>query len=297
MKRNNNFDAAYVGLGRAYYRDGKYEDAMEMYKFAYDTENYSTAFKYYRQEWVAKYALIVPIVVAIIAVAIYYFFGYAGRKNKEVATRPDGSRTFWEEVLYGMHVIMHPFDGFWDLKYERRGSVRGAIVYIILAIAAFTYNGIGSAYLFNPQGEYISIFGQIISILVPLFLWCLANWCLTTLFEGEGSFKDIFIASSYALAPIPLLMIPATLLTNIFTLNESQIITLLTSIMWIWVGLLIFFGSMITHDYSLGKNLIISISTIVGMAAIMFIALLFSSLMTKIISFITSIVVEISYRM
>ena len=120
---------------------------------------------------------------------------------------------------------------------------------------------------------------------------------LTTLFEGEGSFKDIFIASSYALAPIPLLMIPATLLTNIFTLNESQIITLLTTIMWIWVGLLVFFGSMITHDYSLGKNLIISISTIVGMAAIMFIALLFSSLMTKIISFITSIVVEISYRM
>jgi tetratricopeptide (TPR) repeat protein len=296
LKRNNNFDAAYVGLGRAYYRDGRYEDAMEMYKFAYDTENYSTAFKYYRQEWVAKYALVVPIVVVVIAVAIYFFFGYAGRKNKEVATRPDGSRTFWEEVLYGMHVIMHPFDGFWDLKYERRGSVRGAIVYIVLAIAAFTYNGIGSAYLFNPQGEYISIFGQIISILVPLFLWCLANWCLTTLFEGEGSFKDIFIASSYALAPIPLLMIPATLLTNIFTLNESQIITLLTTIMWIWVGLLVFFGSMITHDYSLGKNLIISISTIVGMAAIMFIALLFSSLMTKIISFITSIVVEISYR-
>ncbi len=297
LKRNNNFDAAYVGLGRAYYRDGRYEDAMEMYKFAYDTENYSTAFKYYRQEWVAKYALVVPIVVVVLAVAIYFFFGYAGRKNKEVATRQDGSRTFWEEVLYGMHVIMHPFDGFWDLKYERRGSVRGAIVYIVLAIAAFTYNGIGSAYLFNPQGEYISIFGQIISILVPLFLWCLANWCLTTLFEGEGSFKDIFIASSYALAPIPLLMIPATLLTNIFTLNESQIITLLTTIMWIWVGLLVFFGSMITHDYSLGKNLIISISTIVGMAAIMFIALLFSSLMTKIISFITSIVVEISYRM
>ncbi len=297
LKRNNNFDAAYVGLGRAYYRDGRYEDAMEMYKFAYDTENYSTAFKYYRQEWVSKYALIVPIVVVVVAVAVTKFFKYAGKRNKAVATRPDGSRTFWEEILYGMYVIMHPFDGFWDLKHEKRGSVRAAIVYIILAIAAFTYNGIGTAYLFNPQGTYISIFGQIISILVPLLLWCVANWCLTTLFEGEGSFKDIFIASSYALAPIPLLLVPATLLTNIFTLNEAQIITLITSLMWIWVGLLVFFGSMITHDYSLGKNLVISISTIVGMAAIMFIALLFSSLIQKIISFVTSIVVEISYRM
>ncbi len=297
LKRNNNFDAAYVGLGRAYYRDGRYEDAMDMYKFAYDTENYSTAFKYYRQEWVSKYALIVPIVVVVVAVAVTQFFKYAGKRNKAVATRPDGTRTFWEEILYGMYVIMHPFDGFWDLKHEKRGSVRAAIVYIILAIAAFTYNGIGTAYLFNPQGTYTSIFGQIISILVPLLLWCVANWCLTTLFEGEGSFKDIFIASSYALAPIPLLLVPATLLTNIFTLNEAQIVTLITSLMWIWVGLLVFFGSMITHDYSLGKNLVISISTIVGMAAIMFIALLFSSLIQKIISFVTSIVVEISYRM
>ncbi|MBR6534460.1 MAG: YIP1 family protein [Clostridia bacterium] len=297
LKRNNNFDAAYVGIGRAYYRDGKYEDAMDMYKYAYDTENYSTAFKYYRQEWVAKYALVVPIVVVVIAVGLYLFFRYAGKKNKAVATRPDGTRTFWEEILYGVHVMMHPFDGFWDLKHERRGSVRGAVVYIVLAVAAFSYNAIGTAYLFNPKGDYTSVFGQIISILVPLFLWCIANWCLTTLFEGEGSFKDIFIASSYALAPIPMLMIPATLLTNIFTLNEQQVITLLTTIMWIWVFALIFFGSMVTHDYSLGKNFIITISTIVGMAAIMFIALLFSSLLQKIASFITSIVVEVSYRM
>ncbi len=296
LKRNNNFDAAYVGIGRAYYRDGKYEEAMEMYKYAYDTENYSTAFKYYRQEWVAKYAIVVPIVVVVVAVGLYWFFRYAGKKNKEVAVRPDGTRTFWEEILYGVHVMMHPFDGFWDLKHERRGSVRGALVYVLLAVATFSYNAIGTAYLFNPKGDYTSVFGQIISILVPLLLWCVANWCLTTLFEGEGSFKDIFIASSYSLAPVPFLMIPATLLTNIFTLNEQQVVTLIVALMWVWVFALVFFGSMITHDYSLGKNLIISISTIVGMAAIMFIALLFSSLLQKIISFITSIVMEISYR-
>ena len=32
---------------------------------------------------------------------------------------------------------------------------------------------------------------QIVSVLIPLFLFVTANWCLTTLFDGEGNYKDI----------------------------------------------------------------------------------------------------------
>ena len=53
---------------------------------------------------------------------------------------------------------------------------------------------------------------------------------------------------------------------------------------------------MVTHDYSVGKNILTCIATIVGMAFIMFIGVLFSSLMAKIVSFITNIINEISYR-
>lgn len=296
LKRNNNFDAAYVGIGKAYYRQGKYVEAMEKFEAAYDTTNYSNAFKYYRQEWVKKYILVVPVVIVAVVLALYFFFKYAGKKNKEVAVKP-GKRTYWEEVLFAFHLMMHPFDGFWDLKHEKRGSVRGAITFLVIAVISFFYNSIGTAYLFNPYGSYTSIFGQILSLVVPVLLWCISNWCLTTLFEGEGSFKDIFIATCYSLVPVPLLLIPTTLLTNIFTLNEQQIITLLTALMWVWVGLLLFFGSMVTHDYSLFKNLLTTLGSIIGMAFIMFIALLFSSLIQKMVGMVTSIVVEISYRL
>ena len=60
---------------------------------------------------------------------------------------------------------------------------------------------------------------------------------------------------------------------------------------------MIFFGMMITHDYSFGKSVLIAAVTIVGMIFIMFIAVLFSTLITKIISFIFSIVDELQYRM
>ena len=53
---------------------------------------------------------------------------------------------------------------------------------------------------------------------------------------------------------------------------------------------------MVTHGYSFFKNVITVILTIAAMAFLMFLALLFSSLIGKVISFIAGIVVEINYR-
>ena len=142
----------------------------------------------------------------------------------------------------------------------------------------------------------MNIIAIITSIMVPFLLWAAANWCLTTLFDGEGSFKDIFIATAYSLVPIPLFMFPIVICTHFLTLNEVSILQLLLTFSFIWVGLLIVFGTQVTHDYSFGKNLIMCICTIGGMAFIMFIVVLFSGLANNIVSFVTAIVVELSYR-
>ena len=249
-----------------------------------------------RQQWANKYFIVIPIVVVVILVAIVKFFGYAHKVNKSVTTS-SGKRTFKQEVMYAFHVIFHPFDGFWDLKHEKRGSVRGAVFYLVLALIAVCYNSVGKAYIFNPRASYSSMFMTCISLLVPVILWVIANWCLTTLFDGEGSIKDIFIATCYSLVPLILFMIPATALTNVFTLNEASIYNMLISIGWTWVMLLLFFGTMVTHDYSLLRNVLTSIGTIVGMAFIMFCGVLFSTLLVKMVNFISGIVTEITYRM
>jgi hypothetical protein len=132
--------------------------------------------------------------------------------------------------------------------------------------------------------------------MVPFLLFVTANWCLTTLFEGEGSFKDIFIATSYSLVPVPMLVIPATFASNFVINTEAQIVGLVVTIAMVWMGLLIFFGTMVTHDYSLGRNMLTFVGTIIGMALIIFVTVLFSTLVGKIISLITNIIVEIQYR-
>ena len=295
LKRNSNFDAAYIGIGKALYRQGKYEEAMKMFASAYETENYSKALKEMRQSWADKYFIVIPIVIVVFLFVVVKFFGYAGKVNKRTALKK-GKKTFKEEILYAFHVIFHPFDGFWDLKHEKRGSVRGAIFWLILALIAICYQSVGRAYVFNPRASYTSMFGSLLSLLVPVALWVIGNWGLTTLFEGEGSMKDIFIATCYCAVPLVLLIIPATAITNILTLSEATIYEMLVSVAWVWVGLLLFFGTMVTHDYSIGKNVLTCIGTIVAMALIIFCVLLFSTLVVKMVSFISGIVVELSYR-
>ncbi|MBQ8497126.1 MAG: YIP1 family protein [Clostridia bacterium] len=295
LKRNNNFDAAYVGIGKNLYRQGNYEEAMQYYKDAYETENYSIAFKAWRKAATEKYVIWVIIIAIVAVVLITKAFGYIGKKNKAGIVKV-GKRTLWEEFLYGFYVIMHPFDGFWDLKHEKRGSVRGALCIVALTVFSILYQNIGSAYLFGGQTGYVDFIGPIVTVVLVLALWCIANWCLTTLFDGEGNLKDIFIATSYALLPIPLITIPATLATNICSLSEAEFITLALGIAYVWTGLLIFFGSMTTHGYSMGRNIAICFFTIIGMVFIMFMAVLFWNLITRMVSFVSDIITEISYR-
>ena len=296
LKRNSNFDSAYVGIGQAMYRNKDYANSLTYFESAYDTENWSNSYKELRKEWMSTYFLLLLLLIVALIVGISLFFKWMAKINKRVATSGK-KRTFGQEIAYGFHIILHPFDGFWDLKHEKRGSVRGAIFFIVLAIATFYYQAIGQGYLLDPFSSLASIWAQVFGVLVPLFLFILANWCLTTLFEGEGSFKDIFIACSYSLLPIPLLVIPTTIYSNFCITTETDIIGFISSFAFIWLGLLVFFGTMVTHDYSMGKNVITVLGTIVGMVFIMFLAVLFTTLVGKIVGLITNIVDEIQYRL
>jgi len=296
LKRNSNFDSAYVGIGQAMYRNKDYANSLTYFESAYDSANWSASYKEIRKEWMSTYFLVLILIIVVLIVVVTLFFKWMGKINRKAAVSGK-KKTFGQEIAYGFHVIFHPFDGFWDLKHEKRGSVRGAIFFIVLAIATFYYQAIGQGYLLTPFAYIASIWNQVLGVLVPLFLFVLANWCLTTLFEGEGSFKDIFIACSYSLVPIPLLVIPTTVYSNFCIESEIQIISFISGFAFIWLGLLIFFGTMVTHDYSMGKNVITVVGTIVGMVFIMFLAVLFTTLVGKIVSLVTNIVTEIQYRL
>ncbi len=295
LQRNLNFDQSYIGIGDSLYRAGKYEESLSYYEYAYDTEGYSEAYKQIRKAWMEKYIIVIPIFLIVVFFLLGRFFKYT-RKFNEAGQVTKEKRSWWEQVVYAFHIIFHPFDGFWDMKHEKRGGIKGALTVLGFVLFGFVYYALGQSFIFDPYQKGVNFLVEIVSILLPLLLWVVANWCLTTLYDGEGSFKDIVVASCYSLLPLPILMIPATLLTNVLSGDEVGIVSLIVSIGYIWAFGLLFFGTMVIHDYTLSKNIIMVVSTVVGMAFIMFMGVLFSGLVTKLFSFVFNIYTELSLR-
>lgn len=297
LKENRNYDLAYQGLAKNYLRNGNYEEALKNFKIIDDKKGYSNAFRYARSRYVKDHFLPVILVPTVLIALWLLFTKWVKKENKKLY--PVGTKhTLKEELLYAMRVIYHPFDGFWELKRENRGSIRSATVIIILLILTFIYKSMGTGYLFRTVDiEDVNVLNDILNVLIPLVLWCLASWGLTTLMSGEGSMKDIYIMTSYSLTPMILLNIPVIIASNFLVLEEVQFMSFFVSLAYVWAIGLIFFGSMVIHDYHFNKNLLTVVLSIVGMGVMLFLALLFITLSQRIWEFLAGIYDEIILRL
>jgi len=204
---------------------------------------------------------------------------------------------FLKDAKYTLHVAFHPFDGFWDLKYENKGKLRIAlaILFGVTVMMILKRQYAGYVVNFNYPLDLNSI-DELKYIVLPFLLWCVANWSLTTLMDGEGKFKEIVIATGYAMLPLILIYLPNILLSNVISLREASFYHLLESVATLWFVWLLFIGTMTVHQYTVMKTITTMLLTIVVMGVIIFLGLLFFSLIQQIVAFVYTIYQELSLR-
>ena len=191
----------------------------------------------------------------------------------------------------------HPFDGFWGIRREGKGSIPVAIAFVLLTILTLTIEKQSTGFLFNHNRlSELNVLVDIITVAMVYVLWCVANWCTTSLMEGKGRMQDILTAVGYSLLPIILIRLPMVLMSHAITTNEGSFYYVLGTISYLWAGFLIFTGTMVIHQYSVGKTVTTCIVTIVGMGIIMFIGLLFFNVIQQMMTFATTIYKELRFR-
>jgi len=203
-----------------------------------------------------------------------------------------------KELKYAFYVIVRPIDGFWDLKHEKRGSFRAAMIILALALFTFVLMERYTGFLFNPVYLLeVNLLREVITFLLVYCLFVLSNWCLTTLMDGKGTMKDIAIATAYALTPFILINIPMVVFSNYITIEEGTFYNLFKAVGYIWTGGLIVFSTMLTHEYTISKTLFTLVLIFLGMLVIVFLALLFFSVIQRMIGLVYVLFKEISFRL
>ena len=281
------------GLGRAYYNSGDFSLAMQYFRLANDRTNYSDALKGVIRErgirmlpWICG-ALAILTIVFLVLRKVW--------KKKERTVRETRWTKLWSEVKYAGYVCTHPFDAFWDLKYEKRGSAAAATVLLLAAIVVNVAQIRLMPFLFNTGNflEESALVSGFVGVAALILLWVCANWALTTLMNGKGSFKDIYTYTCYSLTPM-ILLYPLIIVVSYFMYEGSaSFLNMLTIVATAWVIMLLFVGTCVTHHYSAGKTVLTIILTVVGMLIIVFLAFLVLTLFQQMLTFAQMVIKEI----
>ena len=226
----------------------------------------------------------------------------SANKSPANAAAADGRKTGWRRykasLRYALYVIFHPFDGFWDLVHEQRGSLMAAHTWLFLFLLTYVLRLMLTNFQFiTAPIQYINVYEQCGSLLFPFLVLCLSNWALSTLFDGKGRFQDIYMAMCYALVPYVIIQLPLILVSNMISFDEAAYYQVLGSASIIWCVFLVFVGLMQVHDYTPGKTLIFLFFTIFGALVILFLILVFFSLLSDAVGFFVSLYREVAFRL
>lgn len=166
-------------------------------------------------------------------------------------------------------------------------------IWFVLNIFQFFSTG----YIFNKsRPEDFNSFISIVQTIGLFVLFVTANWSICTLLEGKGRLSEIMAVFSYSLVPYLASIIVITILSNVLSLEDGNFLSLISTIGLIWSVFIMFVGFMNIHEYTLKKTLLSMILTFLGMGVIIFLIILFYSLMSQAGEFVKSIMQEISLR-
>ncbi len=281
LRMNSLFSVANSAIARAEYRSHNYSDALNYYKIAGDKVGYSEAYWQIRYDFLQKNMLSILIVIISLTVLVSGL-KFADRKWKTFAFVHNfndkvKSIDIIRQLLMLFRMFRHPIDTYDDIKrYNKSSYLAAFIIYTIFVIEMILLSYF-EAFIFNNTNlEGFNVFREMIVLYGIIFLFVVSNYLISSLQNGEGFLKDVFISTSYALAPMIVFTPFIIIISHGLTLNELFIYQAINYISVIWVFLNIVIMIKEIHNYTITEligNILLTIFTMIIIVVI--IALMF----------------------
>ena len=206
-------------------------------------------------------------------------------------------KTLWQDYKLNFTIMRHPFEGFYAMKFGKKGKLRIAFINFFLLWLSVAFMSQYSSLIVSQRHPLgINSFYEGMSLFGAIFLWSAANWSVTCLWDGEGKFKEIIMSICYSLTPIILTFIPLTIISNFMAFGEEPFFFLVRSIAIAFFVFLAFIGMITVHNFTVVKAVFTIAATIFALLVIAFLASLLFTLWQQLFVFVLGIVNEIRFR-
>ncbi len=203
----------------------------------------------------------------------------------------------WPLIVYPFRAILHPVTTFQEIKYEGKGSpVLGLLIFLLLFLSrVFSYLETGFPFNYRRL-EQMNLWVEFMSGAMPALLWCVTNWAICTLMDGEGKFSEIWTCTAYSFFPVVLAAFFNATVSNVLIADEGVFLSVLEGGALLLTLLMLFISSMIVHQYTFKKTVISMLLTVCGIAAVIFLLILALSMFQQLGTFLSTVFKEIFQR-
>lgn len=294
LRQNQMSVLAHNGVGKAYLHAMDYEAALEHFKVANNKTYYSQAFWEVRNKWLQNnlptilFVLIGLLVLRGIVKAI-------DKKHGKLKAFTDGIKgkllrlPVLKDFAYAAKTPMHPMNSYYEIRKNRQGSVLGATVIYVVFFVLFMAYQTSKGFVYQMQKvEDMDIGSIVIGFLLMLGLSIVCNYLVTSINDGDGTFRQIYMIPAYGLLPAMLSLLTVTVVSYGMTETEAFLLTIIMLIGVVWSAITIFVGLQTVHDYTFGETVKSVIITIVFMVILAIVAIILSIMWDSLYSFIKS---------
>jgi hypothetical protein len=156
---------------------------------------------------------------------------------------------------------------------------------------------VGTGFLFNDVIiERTILLKEAFKIVIPIVAFVVANYLTSSLLEGEGTFRGIFLTTMASLTPIIVIYPFLIIISNFLTYNESFIYYFGITIMLVWSAVLLFIANKELHNYSVKRNIFNFLVTFLLMVVLIIACILVYMIIAQVVSFVSDIVKEVIFR-
>ena len=297
LKLNQMSVLAHNGVGKAYLHAQRYEEAMIHFEVAGNREYYSEAFWEVRNTWIQRYLQYIAIVFVFMYVISFLIKKFDKEKKIRRVRRAFIKKLFdipiLGDILYVFKIPSHPIDGFYNIRVNKNGSVAGAsILYILFFIVYMAYQTSKGFIYQYVAVEDMDMNAIVIGFFVILILFVICNYLVSSIKDGDGSFKQVFMIPAYGVMPIMIAMSGVTIMSHFLTYNEAFLLPIIIYIGLIWSIISIFLGFQTVHDYTTKETVFSMIITVIFMIIVAVMALIIIIMWEKLWQFLLTLVKE-----
>lgn len=200
----------------------------------------------------------------------------------------------WKWPFY---VMRHPFEGYEDLRWKKAYNMKVAMVIVAIFFIVSVCDQLMTGFLHNyTMVKVFNIVPIVIQSIVLFITWVVGNWALCTLFNGEGTMKNICVNTAFALVPYIIGRVINIILSNCLTRDESAFLTFVSYITIGYSVLMLFSGMKTVHQYNFWQTIVSMFFTIIAMVIIIILTVLLVSLFQQVYLFVYAIYTELLYR-